>query len=359
MTTSRKRSQATGREGINFVRALVERKNSTFQEIDLHNDLGNDGYVEFVIEESATGCCVALQIKSGKSYKNESGRYRFQSDRDHFEYWSSHTLPVLAIIYDPEAGRACWTDISEHLRINSAVIQNGPYTIFADNDFSDATFSAFREHCLQYRLVYSRELNFGRALESFAARQDEERCFDGLKALFAFHRNQYSTWYYLISTLSNYKNHTILQSLVAVLCHVPGHGDIFWGKHNIFSEDIRQSVRKFMKERLTYEDAITLLTAIDDNGIQRGTIGQSVHALIDEMDQVSLVMEKIASDPTQEERIRHSAILIAIGSAQTESAESANAVLTRISKTISDQELNAVIEWLKEDLRKYGYVSIY
>ena len=63
MTTKRKHSQATSRDGINFVRALMERHDSTFQEIDLHNDLGNDVYVEFVVEENATGCCVALQIK--------------------------------------------------------------------------------------------------------------------------------------------------------------------------------------------------------------------------------------------------------------------------------------------------------
>ena len=117
MTTKRKRSQATSRDGINFVRTLVERHNCTFQEIDLQNDLGNDAYVEFVAEESATGCCVALQIKSGPSYRAAGGRYGFQSDSDHFEYWASHTLPVLAIIVDPEMSRAAWVDITDHLPI--------------------------------------------------------------------------------------------------------------------------------------------------------------------------------------------------------------------------------------------------
>jgi Domain of unknown function (DUF4365) len=91
MTTKRKASQGTSREGINFVRTLVERHNSTFQEIDLHNDLGNDAYVEFVAKESSTGRCIALQIKSGSSYRAACGGYAFQSDRDHFEYWASHT----------------------------------------------------------------------------------------------------------------------------------------------------------------------------------------------------------------------------------------------------------------------------
>ncbi|MFI7837893.1 DUF4365 domain-containing protein [Pseudomonas asiatica] len=89
MTTKRKRSQSTSRDGINFVRSLVERQKSTCQEIDLHNDLGNDAYLEFIVAENATGCCVALQIKSGTSYRNSYGNYFFQANRDHFEYWAS------------------------------------------------------------------------------------------------------------------------------------------------------------------------------------------------------------------------------------------------------------------------------
>lgn len=197
MTTTRKRSQAIGREGINFVRQLVERHNSTFQEIDLHNDLGNDAYVEFLVEESATGCCVALQIKSGSSYRSSPDRYVFQSDRNHFEYWASHTLPVLAVIVDPEMDRAVWVDITAHLQANSDRIDNGPYSIYADQEYSESKFPEFRNHCLQYREQYSREKNLGRALESFSARTDLERCFDGLGALFAYHRHQSAVWYYL------------------------------------------------------------------------------------------------------------------------------------------------------------------
>lgn len=167
VTTKRKHSQATSRDGINFVQALVEHHNSTFQEIDLHNDLGNDAYVEFVVEENATGCCVALQIKSGSSYRAGPNKYAFQSNRDHFEYWSSHTLPVFAVIFDPDTQGAVWVDITEHLRQHPSVIHDGPYSIVADRDFSDSSFGDFREHCLRYRDQYSREGNFGTALESF------------------------------------------------------------------------------------------------------------------------------------------------------------------------------------------------
>lgn len=359
MSIKRIRSQATSREGINFVRSLVERQNSTFQEIDLHNDLGNDAYVEFVVEESATGCCVALQIKSGTSYRTESGRYGFQADRSHFEYWASHTLPVLAVVFDPEREKAFWVDITGYLRENPASISTGPYSIYADQEFSAVTFPIFRNHCLQYRDQYSHESNFGRALESFSVREDIERCFDGLRALFSYHRNQPATWYYLISCLSNYKGHAVLGALVVRLCHIPGHGDIFWSKQNIIDEHVRRIARNFMKERFDRRDAMTLLSVIDDAGIDRGTIGQCVHTLVDTMAATCEVMESIAKDTSQTERIRHSALLFAVSAAQSKSAAIALEVLSRIRISIDDEELLTVLDWLEGDIRQHGYVSLY
>lgn len=359
MTIKRKRSQATSRDGVNFVRGLVERQNSTFQEIDLHNDLGNDAYVEFVVEENATGCCVALQIKSGASYRTSSDRYAFQADRDHFEYWASHTLPVLAIIVDPEKGKAVWVDITDHLKLSPSIIIKGPYTIQAVREFSESTFSEFRNHCLRYREQYSREPNFGRAMESFSARADIERCFDGLGALFAYHRNQLATWYYLISCISNYRGHPVLRPLIARLCHIPGHGDILWSKRNTIEERVRRDALLIMKERFDCRDALTLLSAIDDAGIDRGTIGQCVHALVDTMADTVSVMRSIASDQSQNDRVRHSALLFAVSAAQSQATSAALAVLDLIRPSIDDSELVAVIDWLEGDLRQYGYVSLY
>jgi len=359
VTTKRKRSQATSREGINFVRTLVERHNSTFQEIDLHNDVGNDAYVEFVVEENATGCCVALQIKSGASYRAGQNKYAFQSDRDHFEYWSSHTLPVLAVIFDPDTHRAAWVDITEHLRQRPSVISSGPYTISAEQELSDSSFREFREHCLRHRDQYSRTPNFGRALESFSMRDDVELCFDGLRALFAYHRQQVATWYYLISCLSNYREHPVLRPLIAQLCHIPGHGDIFWSKGNVIDQEVRNSALHFMHDRFDRRDALTLLSAIDDAGISRGTIGQSVHALVDTMSDTQEIMESIAVDQQQDDRVRHSAILFAVDAAQSLSAECALGVLDRIASTTQDEELVSVISWLAQDLRQIGFVSLY
>jgi hypothetical protein len=359
MPPQRKRSQATSREGINFVRALIERKNCTFQEIDLQNDLGNDAYVEFVVDENATGCCVALQIKSGKSYRTAPGRYAFQSDRSHFEYWATHTLPVLAVVFDPEAQTAFWGDITDHLRLHPGMVTDGPYSVPVTRELSDSSFEEFRQHCLGYRDQFARESHFGDALASFATREDTERCFDGLRALFAYHRQQPATWYYLISCLSNYRDHPVLRALVVRLCHVPGHGDIFWGSRNLITEPTRQAALQFMRERFDRRDALTLLRAIDDAGIQRGSLGQAVHALVDCLSQPVVVLESIAADASQDERVRHSAILLAVSAAQSQSLDTAIALLDRVEPTVQDDDLLNVIAWLRHELQKFHFVSLY
>lgn len=350
---------ATSREGINFVRSLVERNNSTFQEIDAHNDIGNDAYVEFVVEENATGCCVALQIKSGSSYRDGSNGFTFQSDRDHFEYWATHSLPVLVVCFDPATQSAAWTDLSEYLRQHPERVSEGPYVVSADRDFSESGFASFRSHCLAYRDLYSREPNFGRALENLSERENIEVCFDGLKALFSYHRQQYAAWYFLVSCLRNYEGHPLLRQLVALLCHIPGHGDFFWSRTNIIDESVRQRVRLLMRERFDRGDALVMLSAIDDAGIDRGTIGQCVHTLVDTMGNTAAVMESIAVDASQTERVRHSALLFTVSAEQSSSADDALAALDRIAPIIEDQELLNVVEWLRTDLRTYGYVSFY
>lgn len=114
-----------------------------------------------------------------------------------------------------------------------------------------------------------------------------------------------------------------------------------------------------MRERFDRRDALTLLSVIDDAGVDRGTIGQCVHALVDTMADTSGVMESIAIDTSQDDHIRHSAMLFAVSSAQNQSASDALALLNRIRPSVNDDELVAVIDWLEGDLRQHGFVSFY
>ena len=137
MTTKRKTIKATSRAGINYVRNIVEAENCIFQEIDLENDIGNDAYIEFIQQEDATGCCIAVQIKSGASYMSSLGDCLIlKADKNHFEYWKSHILPIGAIVFDPEGEKAVWCDVTEFLKAHPECHRKRPIQYF-DTDQSD------------------------------------------------------------------------------------------------------------------------------------------------------------------------------------------------------------------------------
>ncbi len=65
--------RSTAKAGVNAARTLFESFNYVFQEVELGNDFGKDAYVDLVNGREVTGICIALQIKSGDSFRREEG----------------------------------------------------------------------------------------------------------------------------------------------------------------------------------------------------------------------------------------------------------------------------------------------
>ena len=361
MTTRRKKSKAIARSGVNYVRTVVEKCNCIFHEIELDNDLGNDAYVEFIESEEATGSLIATQIKSGRSYfQDDPDHAVVQSDRDHFEYWYSHSLPIAMIAYDPDRGSAAWLDITEFLMHNSEKIERGPYTIRLpiSRVFDQDSFPSFYNHFAAYRDLYTQEGYFGRALRDFAEIENIESCFDGLFSLFSFHRNRVATWYYLISCFQNFSGHPMLRDLIGVLCHVPGHPDIFWHRRNIIESTTQAKARKLLALHFGRGDVVLLLSQIDENGIARGTIGQAIHAIVDAIDKRDDILEAIAFDPSLTTDVRYWAVVLLADYQQRGSRDPAT-VLARYLRTFPNDERNDLIHEIADNIRLHGGFTIY
>jgi hypothetical protein len=345
MTTRRKKSKAIARTGANYVRMVVEKYNHIFHEIDLDNDLGNDAYVEFIESEEATGSVIATQIKAGRSYfRHDPDHAIVQSDRNHFEYWHSHSLPIAMIVYDPDSGSAAWLDITELLMHNPKRIESGPYTIHipASRVFDENSFASFYSHFVQYRELYRVEGYFGRALQDFANTENPESCFDGLFSLFSFHRNRVATWYYLISCFRNFCGHPMLRDLIGVLCHVPGHPDIFWHRRNIIESATQAKARKLLGSHFGRDDVVLLLSQIDEDGIARGTIGQAIHAIVDAVHGRDAILDAIAFDPSLSTDVRYWAVVLLADYEQRASRDPAN-VLARYLRIFPNDDHNDLI----------------
>lgn len=361
MPTQRKRTQATARQGVNFVRSIVEACNCIFQEVDAANDIGNDAYIEFITDESATGCCIAAQIKSGDSFRTASNDYIIPADRDHFEYWASHTLPVAGIVYDPTHQRATWIDITAWLKANPSRIREGPFQIRLDPGFrlDEEGFARFQRHFLAYRPLYSSDPAFGTALAAFSDLEHPDRALEGLRALFSFHRQRWETWFYLINSFGAFKGHSLLRSMVYVLMHLPGHGDIGWGDRNIIREDVRQTARAFLKRRFARSDVEALLESVDDNGFERGTIGQAAHAIIHDVADRDSILKAIAFDPVVADEIRVSALFLWASYRQSNHRREVLRAIPRYIKVFPETQSRSVLEELAQIIRQFGYFGMY
>ena len=361
MPTKRKQNNATSTLGINFTRSLVQSRNCIFQEIHLENDVGNDAYIEFIKSEFTTGCCIGVQIKSGESYIRQSdGVLLLKADKSHFEYWSSHVLPIAAIIYDPNSRRAVWCDVTDYLKLNPHVIKNGPYNIEISPQqvFDEDNFDIFADHFLNYKEEYSQELNFALALEKLSRVDDVSDSYDAIKSLFSFHRERTSTWFYLICTFQLFGGHPAFQFLVQLLSLLPGHPDIFWHSDNIFAESIKSQAVEVLKGCFGKKEVRLLLSAIDENGIQRGCIGQGVHSIITIVTEYENILEDIAFDAKEEESVRHWAILILCNSVQYESMSDAISLVERYREQSTNDEYEDRFDYVLDSLlvgERFGF----
>ena len=349
------------RAGVNFVRQVAEGANCTFQEIEQANDLGNDAYIEFVRAEEATGCCLAVQIKSGPSYVESDGSFVIPADRDHFEYWNSHILPVCGIVYNPGTGRAAWCDITQHLRSNPEAVDRGPFRIriSSGHRFCAETFDEFREHFESYQRQYSDDAHFAAALERFAPTADPTSRATALASLFSFHRSRAATWFYVASLFRSIEDLDVLRRVVIALSHLPGHGDIYWHRRNEIEPEPRSKAVAFMRLTFARDEVVQLLRAVDEHGFSRGTIGQAAHALISLVRDPSAVLRSIAFDMDVSEEIRYAAIFLFVFYAQNDSVQHCLDVLESFRSSLPDGIHDEVVVELSRTLREHGHAGFY
>lgn len=129
------------RIGVAVVQLAFEGIGFLFREQPI-SDYGIDAHVEIVQGDAATGRLIGLQIKSGSSWfeeKTENGVI-YRGDKAHLDYWLNHSLPVIIVLYDPEAKLACWQVVN-----NDTVTVTGkgwklevPMTQTIDEDHKDA-----------------------------------------------------------------------------------------------------------------------------------------------------------------------------------------------------------------------------
>jgi hypothetical protein len=279
-------------------------------------------------------------------------------DEKHAQYWRSHILPICGIVFDPESETARWVDLTAFLK--SAAGEPAPYKVnLSPNKLLDREhFREFREHFLAYRTELSQHAHFGQALADFAHMDDIPRCRDAIRALFSFHRNRLETWYYLAAGINNFRNHPLLPLLVTRLTHVPGHMDIFWTSQNAISEPVREKAEELFRRVLTRDMVLTLVGAIgEEGGIVRGSLGQSIHAIVSLADQRRTLYRSIILDRTVPEVQRYWVVLMLLADEQHRQSDDCYSILSEALPGFSEEMQDSLRECLPK-LKAHEYIDV-
>lgn len=292
---------ATAKVGTNYVRDIVERSGSIFHKIDTENDFGIDATIELFEKDKPLHKHVALQIKSGKSYYS-NGKYRIPIGT-HREYWAKYPLPVLGVVYIPSLNSAHYTDIKSYLKQfpEATTITFPP---LEDNVLNQETFSQILVPRIVGRLP---NLGFEKSVHFAKSRAPSTRDL-GIHSLFKHHINSTTTWDIIFEHFFINEARNIYPYVLYFIAHIPWHMDIFHSGEMITLETKRYAqniISNFNKS-----DAIKLLQCVDENGFERGSIGQNVEAILLSLESPFILIESIIRDPMIDIEIRHHAAQI-------------------------------------------------
>ncbi len=110
----------TERLGVSRLDYFFSENGWLFREQTLH-DYGIDAQVEIVEHGKPTGELIAMQIKSGASYFSEqtASDVVYRADNTHIQYWSRHALPVIIVLFNPDADTLLWERVTDETAINT------------------------------------------------------------------------------------------------------------------------------------------------------------------------------------------------------------------------------------------------
>lgn len=166
------------RIGVHGVATIIHKMGWLFREQPI-SDYGIDAHIEQMIDGRPTGRLLAAQIKSGHSWfeeTNENG-YVYRGDLEHLDYWSSHSLPVIIVLFDQDKNQAFWVPV-EKSRIK--VLNSGwKITVPFNNTIDNNAIALFNRIVLPN---YNKRENLSTLIDKIDCYKGSERTIHFLSA---------------------------------------------------------------------------------------------------------------------------------------------------------------------------------
>jgi hypothetical protein len=257
-------SRARGRAGVRAVEHALESENLVVQTIETSNDIGRDAFVEIVRESEVTGGVIALQIKSGPSFRRPQG-WVIPGEEEDFTLWRESTVPMFGVVCDTETMQLRWVDLSSAARARETTtswttsqLVAGPFgkqaVLVPDDNRLDLDVKAFIASA-ETALSTHRGLPVASLLS-----EDLGAVKTALVDLFARGRSDAAALL-LVAGLLGHLPRESHRLAVQVLSQVTSNPDIAWTSDTWVPEEIRSAVRRRLS--WTASEVELLLEQID------------------------------------------------------------------------------------------------
>lgn len=297
-------TMVTSKLGTNHSRSTVEAAKCIFHRIDQENDLGVDAIVELIKEGEPLNKQIAVQIKSGQSFYNAQSNQCLIPVENHFDYWLNYPLGIYGIVYIPALKTANWVNIKKHLNTHGQ-ISTIKFDRTKTNIFDLENFTKIFMPTILNELP---KLSFDEAATLFHSTHPSES-YLGLLVLFRNSPNVLKIWDWFIDYFKTKEQSEIPPILIYYFAHIPWQPDILY-----HGEPINQATKDYVRkhfEEFKKSEIIKLLSFIgEESSIARGSIGQSVQAIISSISNHNSLLLEVVKDNCLPIFIRECASLI-------------------------------------------------
>jgi Domain of unknown function (DUF4365) len=289
-------ARVTSRDGVNTARLFFEHHRCRFQEVDQQQDIGKDAYVDLADKAGITPLCVALQIKSGVSYRTGNG-YAIPVEH-HADLWRRSTVPVFGIVHDPDDALLRWVDLTGYLR--------------AHPEQSGGSVPVVGRHTLDEMTLRGA---FTNAVRAYAARGTTELVLNLLSPdpfqtgavydAWALSRSEAKYLLLLRRFLMDLQPEA-LRRTIWLLSHVGSHPNIFFSKDTWIKPEAEPLLLPSF--RWSPEELAHMLRAVDHSDYGRGTLGECLDVLLYEdpniVRKLHITISLLLRDPDHTQAVR-------------------------------------------------------
>jgi hypothetical protein len=339
-------NRAVERGGVNAARSLFEAAQMVFTEVPRDNDIGKDAYLDLDQEGVFVGEMVALQIKSGESYRRGDD-FKVPCDANHRALWRGSAIPIYGLVHVPGDETLYFANLTSWARELAPHESPSFCPVSKENRLNAETLPwwvAEVRRELAGRSSPSPVLDLMAAdglhqasavLDCLAIGRTDARALKMLRASLPWLADVDATW-----------------PAIQILSLATPHPDIFWTPATRLPEAVRLEVRETF--RWTTGEVELLLAAPAPSMWQRGGLGQDVYMLLTADPDHEAKLETVAAS-TADEQITTQATLVRVALA----GDDGIAILRRIVAQAPSLERNPLIAELASTLRDHGSVSLF